>query len=946
MLVERVCLSSDEVARYVDPDASTDRGALTEHVDRCEMCRRVVAAAVRAARLVTKPAAAGTDDAHPGDRVDRYAVFEPLGVGGMGVVYRAYDPRLDRKIALKLLRPGLCDAKNRERMQREAKMLAKLAHPNVVAVHDAHTWQDRVYIAMELVDGVTLRDWLGERERSWREIVDVLIQAGEGLASAHASGLVHRDFKPQNVLLGRDGRARVSDFGLAEDGALESDGAAPDAAVATTSLTATGAVLGTPAYMSPEQLAGGSVDATSDQFSFSIAAYEALVGERPFPAATLGELRARFAAGNPPELPSTRVPRRVTRVLLRGLAIAPAARFPSMRALVEALRRARGRSHRVVVAASVLAVVVGAGGSLWAARGGDAPSAEQRCASAAATGSAALWNPPVRAELARAFTVHGLAYARDIEVAAAARLGDYAKGWSAQYASACRATNVFGTQTAAMLDLRVACLDDKRRHVDALVKRISHLDKAQLGAVPDALAALPDLQECSDLKALSSRAPPPAHGAQAAEYDRLADELEEINVARDLGDYAMALAQAERAQPAVDALAHKSLQAKYRYIRGELLDHLGRGGEAAHILEEALYLAEAARDQETKITSLVRLYMLAGARRDQAAAERWSKLADAALAAGPAQAYARTYFLMAQGMYAYAVDDFKLAATKFEQGLALARQDPDSTLTLGLLQNLASVYYMQERDPEAKQLWNESLAYAELQYGPRHPSLAVILGNIGVFEANAGNPKQALAHFERALPIHVEVLGASHPLVGKIQLRIADVLAKEPDQAAATAKHYQAALDNFTTAYRDGHPNLTDALVAYAIFQTERKDHRAALALYKRALASEHKADAADDAAIYKVGHGLGAAHLELREHGQAIPLLERALRLRMLLASASALSLAEIERDLARAYAETGRRTDARTLATRAADRLRSAKGDFATHVAELDAFIASLRR
>ena len=938
--VERACLSSLEVARYVDPDASTDRGDLANHVDRCDPCRLVVAAAVRAARSTTKPAAAG-DDAHPGDRVDRYAVFEPLGVGGMGVVYRAYDPRLDRKIALKLLRPGLCDDTNRERMQREAKMLAKLAHPHVVAVHDADVWRDRVYIAMELIDGVTLRDWLDQQPRSWQEIVDVLVQAGEGLASAHAAGVVHRDFKPHNVLIGRDGRARVSDFGLA--GTPAEHGAVPDGMTDTISLTATGAVIGTPAYMSPEQLAGAAVDARSDQFSFCVTAYEALLGERPFAAASLAELRARFATGKLPEPPRNRVPRRVMTAVLRGLALDPADRFGGMHELVAALRRGRGRTSRATIAVAALAVL-GAGGAFAYARTDNGPTPAERCSAGAAEARASLWNESRRSELARAFGAVGVGYARDIEQSTAERFSSFATEWEAAYVEACRATHVSASQTPAMLDLRVACLDDKRRRLDALVTRLSRVDAVQLGAVADAIAALPDVQACGDLDALAKSGPSPAHGAQAAEYDRLADALEEINVSRDLGDYKAALAQTERFEPQVDALGHKSLQAKYRSIRGELLHHLARDEEAIPQLEQALYLAEAARDQETKITALVRLYMIAGARGDKAAADRWSKLAEAAVDAGPTRPYARSYLLMSQGMYAYGIDDMTLAAKKFEESLAIARQDPESTLTLGLLQNLASVYFMQQRDPEAKKLWDEALAFAQRHYGPNHPSLAVILGNIGLFEINTGDPKGAVAHLQRALEIHVASLGAQHPIVGKTHLRLGDAFAQQGGPPEPAYRHYKAAVDNQAAAYPNGHPELTNALMVYAMFANEQKDFKTSLALYQRALASEHEADKADSPTIYKLVHGVGAEHLELGQHALAIPQLERALKLRLKAESAPAHSLAWIERDLGRAFAEIGKRDQARVFLKRAIATLSSAKGDYAAQLREIEQYLATL--
>ncbi len=219
-----------------------------------------------------------------GAAVGRYVILDRIGAGGMGVVYAAYDPELDRRVALKLLRTDRFAAPGHLRLLREAKALARLTHPNVVAVHDAGTFGDQVFVAMELVEGETLRQWLEAGARSWREVLDRLLAAGRGLAAAHAAGLVHRDFKPENVLLGRDGRVRVVDFGLAKalaDAAEEP--AAPDSGGELASpLTEWGAVLGTPAYMAPEQIRGIAADARSDQFSFCVALYEALYGERPF----------------------------------------------------------------------------------------------------------------------------------------------------------------------------------------------------------------------------------------------------------------------------------------------------------------------------------------------------------------------------------------------------------------------------------------------------------------------------------------------------------------------------------------------------------------------------------------------------------------------------------------------------------------------------------------
>ena len=325
---------------------------------------------------VTVMGADGDESLEAPERIGRYAVRGILGTGAMGVVYRAHDPQLDREVAIKLLRRTAGDAltsAGRARLVREAQAMARLSHPHVVTVFDAGEHAGDVFVAMELVPGRTLRDWLAEEPRPWREVVRLLRQAGEGLHAAHAAGLIHRDFKPANVLLSvaPDGRprARVADFGLAMvEGADASSSSSifPHALASTTSdrLTVTGAVLGTPAYMAPEQFAGQLADARADQFSFCVALYEGLHGRRPFGGETLGEVMACVLASDvirPGRL--RRVPRRIHGAVLRGLSRAPEARFPSMAELLFALDPAALTRRRVLVAlgATGLAALGGVG---------------------------------------------------------------------------------------------------------------------------------------------------------------------------------------------------------------------------------------------------------------------------------------------------------------------------------------------------------------------------------------------------------------------------------------------------------------------------------------------------------------------------------------------------------------------------------------------------------
>src|SRR5215472_3277190 len=282
-----------------------------------------------------------------GTQLGRYALLGRIGVGGMGEVYSEHE----RKVALKLLHPDSAEADTSlgpMRLLREAQAMARLSHPNVVAIYDVGTFEDHVFIAMEYVAGRTLRHWLKEADRDWRQIVENFVEAGRGLGAAHAASVLHRDFKPENVLVGNDGRCRVLDFGLARANERDPDATQIDVSSLTVSkakklaleLSRSGAMVGTPAYMSPEQLLGQSLDARADQFSFCVSLYEALYGERPFAGENLGVLMGEVIAGKVKRpRGSKKVPPALRKVLLRGLRPKPGQRYPSMDALLSELQR-------------------------------------------------------------------------------------------------------------------------------------------------------------------------------------------------------------------------------------------------------------------------------------------------------------------------------------------------------------------------------------------------------------------------------------------------------------------------------------------------------------------------------------------------------------------------------------------------------------------------------
>jgi len=309
---------------------------------------------VQDGRANARPSSVTAGDLATGARIGRYVIIEKVGAGAMGVVYGAYDPELDRKIALKLIKPGhgIKDTAQ-ARLLREAKTIARLAHPNVVAVHDAGVLEDQVFLAMEFIAGGTIKNWLDDKPRSWREVLDVFIAAGRGLVAAHAAGLVHRDFKPDNVLLDKEGRPRVVDFGIARQAVGSDDdsdaavSAQPDpaatlressSAAPLLTLTKTGTVVGTPAYMAPEQFLGERGDERSDQFSFCVALYEALYGVRPFAGNDFLSISVNVTTEQLRPLPKDRdVPAWIRRLILRGLKADPAARWDSMASLIRAL---------------------------------------------------------------------------------------------------------------------------------------------------------------------------------------------------------------------------------------------------------------------------------------------------------------------------------------------------------------------------------------------------------------------------------------------------------------------------------------------------------------------------------------------------------------------------------------------------------------------------------
>ena len=340
-----------------------------------------------------RPTAAQGGDLSVGDTLGTYEIRGELGRGGMGVVYLAHDPKLDRKVAIKVLRARRADGSvtdaDSARFLREARAIARLSHPNVITVHEANTAGRRNYVVMEYIHGRSMAEWLdGSEARDWREVLAKFLSAGRGLGAAHESGLVHRDFKPANVLLSDDGRVLVTDFGLARMTGEKDDedqpseiGSEPELVDDTQSLTRTGAILGTPAYMAPEQHGGHIADRASDQYSFCVSLYEGLYGGRPFVEKSLDELtRAKLAGAIVDEPRRSPVPRRIRRLITRGLAPEPEKRHESMHDLLVALSRASRPRWQPVAWVAAAVVIVGVAIAVVSRSGDRLPGAAPECA--------------------------------------------------------------------------------------------------------------------------------------------------------------------------------------------------------------------------------------------------------------------------------------------------------------------------------------------------------------------------------------------------------------------------------------------------------------------------------------------------------------------------------------------------------------------------------------
>ncbi|WP_293252579.1 tetratricopeptide repeat protein [Nannocystis sp.] len=854
-------------------------------------------------------------------RLGRYVVLSQLGAGGMGVVYKAYDPELDRKVALKLLL-GPASGQAAARLKREAQAMARLSHAHVVPIFDVGVVGERLFVAMDLVDGSTLSAWM-ETRHPWREVIDLFLQAGRGLAAAHAVGLVHRDFKPDNVLLGREPGgalvAKVADFGLArtDDEAHKPEPRGPDSELIALTrnsmldhgMTRVGAVVGTPLYMSPEQHVAAPVDPRTDQFSFCVALFEALYGLRPFTGDTLEDLAdaaSRPQRTAPP--PGNKVPRWLHRLCLRGLQPDREARFPSMDALLAEIDRRRGRGRvGLLVAGSLVAAA-----ALTVALATRGPAIDH-CGGGPAR-MQGVWDEPVQAASERAFTASGAVYAADAWTAARAQIDRYRDEWLTMHRDSCLAT-ARGEQSPERLDLRMQCLDRRRQDLAALTSLYTSADKQVVRRAFDAALALPAIDGCIDPPAPGlGVTPPPAD--QLAAIDEARGALAAVRSLRSAGKSKDALVRAREVIDRVTPLAYPPLQAEAQLALAQALVASGDDEAAIVNLADAVGAALRVGDDARVLDGLLLLLEVSGWKlgRDKEAAS-WAALARGALARGGDQPRDEARLLITEASVDIAAARNGEAATRLERALTLltAVHGPDSPRLGSALNTLGGAYLRSGRYAEAEALLVRATAMAEAAGGPNHPDVVTPLNNLALSHERQGRYADAIAALRRARTILADNSGPDHPNVGIVQQNIAGMLRLRGDLVAARSEA-DGALAIVEAKLGPEHPALATVLAVRGEVLFDLGELTAARADFQRADAMRSKLLGAEHPT--RALSLLGLGRVELAEDQPAAALAPLELGLKLLVGGDSdPVDLAQLRFELARALWATGDRPRATAL-------------------------------
>ncbi len=928
------CLDEETTLGLVEGRlAAAALDAAEAHLDGCESCRDVVTQLAKASAPPSRELAAG-------QQLGKYVVGELLGAGAMGQVYAAHQVELDRKVAIKVLH----DTASSDRLLKEAQAMARLDHPNVVGVYEVGTLDDGgVYAVMDLVEGDTLRVW-AEPKREWRELTRVLVEVARGLAAVHAAGVIHRDIKPDNIIVGADGRVRLGDFGLARGegtkvrpGRLVDSASFDDTVVASPSengirgvgpvarsnrgvgsagraaelgeggrraapelgeggRTTGTAVAGTPVYMALELLQGRPATPASDQFAFGVTAYELIAGNRPFRGNTWDEL-ARSVATDPP-IPLRDVPRWLDAAIRRCLAVDPDRRFPSLSAVASHLEQHAQRRKPLWIAGAAAAAIIASGVTFAATRGGEhAPVAGPSCA-LGANEIAQVWNPGVRDGVAK------------LGGSALVGIDGWTARWAAERDATCAAAS---SATVAKTAARDRCLTLQRDELTALLDRSKKILAS--GRFDDTGTPLPPRTPTTESagSAMGPRLPTLTDRSTDDTADLLLDVLA-----------GMSPAECEKVEPgAADPLPtdsdHLALARKVARalpaVRAALA--LADGSEvllsSRGVVEDATQSGHAPTIAEAL---LVRGEVLRAAEKFDAAATS-ARDAVAAAERGHDDQLAAQAWLLRVGI---AVDRRDLAGADDLAALADANVDRAGApprLVARLLRLRGTVAYYRGRLADARALLTKAREHYTALSGEKSLDVAGIETMLGATARVSGDLAQAERHHRNALAIDRELRGPDHVDLSRDLHNLAGVLRLKHDLEGATATYYQALdIEIRQRGARSVQAGLTHN--SLGLVKLERRDLAGARTEFTRALELLTETMHGDRAFAEA---NLGLVDAATNQHAAALVHYDRASAIYASTIGDTAVASIRIHLDRALSLAALGRRDQARASATKALD-------------------------
>jgi tetratricopeptide (TPR) repeat protein len=863
-----------------------------------------------------------TEELSAGARLDRYVVLSTLSRDHSSSAYVALDPSLGRKVTLRVIRqaPISGDDTVHLRFVHESQALAQLAHPNVVAIHDAGTVDGRDFMAMEFIEGQPLRAWLETSRPGPMAIVDAFVAAGRGLSAAHAKGIVHRDFRAEHVLVGRDGRVRLTNFAVAPS-------AEPPPRALEAPRLDDGGALGALLTWAPEQLATGLTDARSDQFTFCVALFTALFGRHPFvepqhlssPAACSAAI-AHGVVREPPRRALSALSASQRRALLRGLRPDPALRHASMDELLAGLsRRPVVTAARVALAATALALAL-TFGALWLRTRAES---EARCTGAERL-FAGVWDDALRPRVERAFAETHVPYAATAFAASARSLDGIKVAWVASYVENCSATQLRFEQSARAMDVRRACLLRRLEEVRAVTQLFVHAD-AQVVERSLSMASQHRAwwHECEDTEALLNGEVLSSDSVLRERVEGVRAQLGAARALETAGKYDLGIAAAQAARDEALKLSFFTVRAEASHRLASLLSLRKRGADAEAALREGLAESERARNDRLRAELLVLAVRVLGYQlRDFSSAETYEFLASAAVArVGDTALRSDLFGARADLLLVEEKNSAALAAIRSSIGL-LEALGADETSSRAARYNSLGMTLSETGDyAEAERALETSIALYRSIHGPAHPQATVPLYALGQLQSFVGRPEEALASLGAVIEVRAAAFGPDDPALAMPRVDVGEVLgqlgrfseaeteirlALEIWRKAGTLQARDESMAMFALgelAARQEHwaeselrhrralelrliekgphspsvANVRDALgralTGRGEFALGLEQHRQAMGIYRERV--DEKAPILNEALF-----GQASALLGLGRAGEALPLIERALAL------------------------------------------------------------------